>query len=75
MASKVLSAPGMDTLISLIIWIVIFAIAAYGLYWVCTKFGLPAPVLWLCGALLLIIILVFLAKQIGVPGSFRLHAP
>jgi Kef-type K+ transport system membrane component KefB len=42
----------MGLLINFLIYIVIFAIVAYGLYWICTKFGLPQPVLWLCGAIL-----------------------
>jgi hypothetical protein len=58
-----------DQLIQLLIYIVIFAIVAYGLYWVCTKFGLPQPVLWICGALLLIVILLFLSHQLGGGGS------
>lgn len=52
-------------LIQLLIWIVVFAIVAYGLYWICTKFNLPQPVLWICGAILLIIILIFVAEQVG----------
>ena len=59
----------MQLLISLLVWIVIFAIVAYGLYWVCTKFGLPQPILWICGAILLIFILVFLAGQLGEGGA------
>jgi hypothetical protein len=63
----------MGTIITLIIWIVVFAIAAYGLHWVCTNFALPQPVLWLCGALLLIVILLFLVRQTGI--SLNLPPP
>ena len=59
----------MDQLIQVIIYIVIFAIVGYGLYWVCTKFGLPQPVLWICGAILLIIILLFVSKELGGGAS------
>ena len=59
----------MVPLVDLLVYIVIFAIVGYGLYWVCVKFGLPQPVLWICGAILLIIILMFLANQLGVGGS------
>jgi phosphate starvation-inducible membrane PsiE len=59
-------------LISLLIYIVIFAIVAYGLYWICVKFQLPQPVMWICGALLLIVLLLFLANQLGVSGSVNL---
>ena len=55
----------MEQLIQLIVYIVIFAVVGYGLWWVCTKFALPQPVLWICGAILLIIILLFLSRQLG----------
>lgn len=55
----------MDQLIQLIIYVVLFAIVGYGLWWVCVKFGLPQPVMWICGALLLIMILLFLGRQLG----------
>ncbi len=35
----------MDTLIFLIIAIVVLAVVAYGLKWICTSFGLPQPIL------------------------------
>lgn len=37
----------------------------YGLYWVCVKFQLPQPVMWICGAILLIIILLFVSRELG----------
>jgi hypothetical protein len=58
----------MDQLIQFLIYIVIFGVVAYGLWWVCTHFGLPQPVMWVCGAILLIIILVFLSGQLGGGG-------
>ena len=62
----------MNQLISLIIYVVIFAIIAYGLWWVCVKFGMPQPVLWIVGAILLIFLLIFIANQTGVGGGFNL---
>lgn len=62
----------MDQLIQLLIYVVIFAIVGYGLYWICVKFALPQPVMWICGAILLIIVLLFLAGQVGGAGGFRL---
>ena len=59
----------MNQLITLLIYVLIFAIVAYGLWWVCTKFGLPPPVLWIVGGILLIFLLVFIANQLGVGGS------
>lgn len=55
----------MDGLIQLVIYILLFAIAAYGLKWVCSNFGLPAPIFWICGVILLIIILLFVSNQVG----------
>jgi len=59
----------MDQLIQLIIYIVIFAVIAYGLWWVCVKFALPQPVMWIVGAILLIVLLVFVSGQLGHGGS------
>ena len=59
----------MDQLITLIVYVVIFAIVAYGLWWICVTFTLPTPVLWICGAILLIVILMFLSRQFGGSGS------
>ena len=64
----------MDQLIQFLIYIVIFSIAACGLYWICVKFKLPDPVMWIVGAILLIIILVFIAGQLGGNGH-RLFGP
>ena len=46
----------MPQLIQLLICIIVFFIVAYGLYWVCVKFSVPQPVMWICGAILLIIL-------------------
>lgn len=59
-------------LISLLIYVIIFAIVAYGLWWVCQKFAMPQPVVWICGGVLLIILLLFVANQVGVTGTHAL---
>ncbi len=59
----------MDALIQLIIYIVVFAIVAYGLVWVCDSFGLPQPIKWICGAILLIAVLLFLGRELGSGGA------
>ncbi len=56
-------------LISLLIYVIVFAIIGYGLWWVCTKFGMPQPVLWIVGGILLIILLLFVANQLGVGAA------
>lgn len=63
----------MEQLIQLLIYLVVFAIVASGLYWVCVKFALPQPVLWICGAILLIIILVFVSGQLGGSGPILMR--
>ena len=60
-----------DQIIYLLIAILIFAIVAWGLNWVIVTYALPTPVKWVCGALLLIILLLFLAHQVGVGGGLR----
>lgn len=55
--------------ITLLIYVLVFAIAAYGLWWVCQKFTLPQPVLWICGVLLLIVILLALSGELTLPGA------
>ncbi len=62
----------MDQLIALLIYVLIFAVIGYGLYWVCTHFGLPQPVLWIVGVILPIVILLFLSRQLGGGGGFNL---
>lgn len=63
----------MGQLISLLIVLIIFCIIAYGMYWVCVKFALPQPVMWICGAILLIMILIFLGNQLNLgTGDFHL---
>jgi len=54
--------------ITLLVYVLIFAIGAYGLWWVCQKFQLPQPVLWICGVLLLIVILLALSGELTLPG-------
>lgn len=56
----------MAQIIHLLIYIAVFAVIAYGMHWVCTRFSLPQPVLWICGVILLIMLLLFLANQLGI---------
>ncbi len=60
----------MDAAVNLIVWVMIFAIAGWAMYATCKKFELPQPVLWICGAILLIAILIFLGR--AVDGSLPL---
>jgi hypothetical protein len=46
--------------------VVVFCIVAYGLWWICAKFGMPQPVLWIVGAILIIILLGFLLDRTGL---------
>jgi hypothetical protein len=59
----------MNQLIQLLVMLVIFAIIAYGLWWVCVKFALPQPVMWIVGVILLIFLLYFIAGQVGAGGG------
>ena len=55
----------MSVLISLLVYIIVFAIVAWGLIFLCDKFAMPQPVKWICGGILLVIILIWLAGQLG----------
>lgn len=59
----------MGQLIQLIIYIVVFAVVAFGLNWVCDRFAMPQPIKWIVGAVLLIILLIFVAQQLGATGG------
>ncbi len=59
----------MDQLIALLVYVVIFAIVAYGLWWVCVRFKLPEPAFWICGVILLVFLLVFIRGQLASSGG------
>jgi len=56
----------MPELIAILVWILIFAVVAFGLLWVCGKFfpEFP-PARWICGVVLLIILLAAISGQLG----------
>ena len=60
-------------LIYLLVQVLLFALLAYGLYFICMRF-LPAfpPALWICGAILLTIILYWAARTFG-SGAAHFH--
>jgi hypothetical protein len=68
----------MDQLIMLIVYIILFCVVAYGLNWVCITYAIPQPIRWIVGGILLIVILLFLSRQLGVGsggGSILPHRP
>lgn len=56
----------MQLLITVLIGIVIFAILAFGMKWICDTF-FPAfrPAYWICGVVLLIILLIAVSNVFG----------
>lgn len=62
-----------ETLIELLIAVLIFGIIALGLDWVCRKFfpEFP-PIRWICGAICLIILLVWALHYVGA-GPAPMH--
>jgi Kef-type K+ transport system membrane component KefB len=56
----------MDLLFSLLVALVIFAIVGCGLWLICKKFELPQPALWICGALLILILFGYLIDKAGL---------
>jgi cbb3-type cytochrome oxidase subunit 1 len=56
-------------IIGIIIAVVIFAVVALGLLWICSKFLDEFPIArWICGALLIIVILLYISGQIHLPS-------
>lgn len=58
----------MNLLIELIIVLVVLAVIGYAAYWICAKFKLPEPVLWIVGAVLLVGLLIFAARLLQGGG-------
>lgn len=54
-----------------VIAMIVFALAACALKWLCTELHMPAPVLWIGGALLLFILLHWLSAHSGMIGASR----
>ena len=52
-------------MIGILIAVLLLCIAAWGMYKICTMFQLPPPAFWICGAILLIIIICWLSGQLG----------
>lgn len=65
----------MDQLIHFLISVLVFAMGATGLYFICVKFELPKWAYWICGGLLIIVALLFLATELGVAGGTPLFPP
>ena len=53
-------------MISLLITVLIFALIAYGAYWVCLHFQLPKPIWWIVGLILLLVLLMVLLRQANI---------
>ena len=53
-------------LIALLVWVIIFAVVGYGAWWICTHYQMPPPVFWIVGAILLIILLLFIGRSVGI---------
>jgi hypothetical protein len=65
----------MEQVIWLLVVALFIALAGYGMYYVCIKFALPKPVLWVCGVVLLIAILLFVGKLLGVNSIGPIFTP
>lgn len=48
---------------------VIFTLVIWALQYVCRVYQLPVPILWVCGVVLLVALLVALSSILGVPGA------
>ncbi len=60
----------MDALIHLVIVVLLFALVGAALWFICTRFfGGNQVALWICGAVLLIVLLFLIASFSGYGGS------
>jgi hypothetical protein len=60
----------MQPLIYLIVYVVLFCVAVYGAKLLLSAFKMPDPAYWITGAIFLIILLLFVANQMGVGGTY-----
>jgi hypothetical protein len=51
----------MEPLISILIAVLIFAVIAYGAFYICDRAGFPLPVRWIIGVILLLVLLYYVA--------------
>jgi predicted membrane-bound dolichyl-phosphate-mannose-protein mannosyltransferase len=56
----------MDPLLQALVYVIIVAVAACGLYFLCIKFKMPDPVFWLVGAILILFVLAILLDKTGL---------
>lgn len=63
----------MQQLITVLVFMVVFAILAFGMKWICDSF-FPGfqPAYWICGIILLIVLLVAVNAAFGGAGTFVL---
>jgi hypothetical protein len=63
-----------ESLISLLIAVLIFGLLAYGLYMLCVKFWPEfPPARWICGVILLIVLLMWIGGSLPGPVFPRLR--
>jgi hypothetical protein len=57
-------------LLSILIAILVFGVVAVAMYLVCTRFlGRWPQALWICGGILLLVLIYYVASQAGVSGA------
>ena len=62
-------------LIELAVFVFLFACAVFGLYWVLDRSKAPQFAYWICGFIVVVILLVFLVQASGLSGEnpLRFH--
>lgn len=64
---------GIESLITLIVLIIVFAALFIGAMYICDRSSFPQPVKWIVGAVFLIILLMFAARLFGSGDLPILH--
>ena len=60
----------MHPLIQLLICVLFITLALYYLPSILEKFKMPAPAFWIVGTVLIVLVLIFLANQLGIGGAY-----
>ena len=61
----------MGGILGLILAVIIFAAICYGAWWLCVKFAMPRLVFWIVGGLLLLVLILYAAQQLGINTGVR----
>lgn len=60
----------MAPLVNLLVWLLIFACAAWAAYYILDRSKMPTPAYWIVGGVFLVVLLLFLTGQVHPPTLY-----